>query len=116
MNRESLKSFYDALSAARSLARFADKKKFEDYCSDEMLSSAIERKFEIIGEALNRIKKSAPEDLQEISDWPAIIGFRNILAHGYDHVDDAVVWGIVTNQIPDFINELSSIEGIDANE
>lgn len=74
-----------------------------------MLASAIEQKFEIIGEALNRIRKTHPVDLKVISDWPAIIGFRNILAHGYDHVEDSVVWGIVVGQLPEFIRELESI-------
>lgn len=46
-----------------------------------MLSSAIERKFEIMGEALVRIRRQRPEDLRVIGDWPAIIGFRNSLAH-----------------------------------
>ena len=113
MNEQSLKHFYDALSAAQSISDFAEGKTFEDYCSNEMLSSAIERKFEIIGEALNRIKRNAPDDLKLISEWPAIIGFRNILAHGYDHVEDSVVWGIAANQIPEFIKELKAIEGIE---
>lgn len=109
MNEESLKHFYDALSAARAIRRFSEGKSFEDYCADDILASAIERKFEIIGEALNRIKKRYLEDLNAISGWPAIIGFRDILAHAYDHVEDSVVWGIAVGQIPEFIRELESI-------
>lgn len=85
---------------------------YDDYRTDEMLSSAIERKFEIIGEALVRIRRENPDDLTVISDWPAIVGFRNLLAHAYDHVEDSVVWGIVSNQIPGFVAELESIPGI----
>jgi uncharacterized protein with HEPN domain len=44
-----------------------------------MLSAAIERKFEIIGESLARIRRERPSDLVSIGEWPAIIGFRNIL-------------------------------------
>ena len=109
MNEESLKHYFDALTSARAIIKFSQGRSFEEYCSDDMLASAIERKFEIIGEALNRIKRTRPEDLNAISDWPAIIGFRNILAHAYDHLEDAVVWGIVTGQIPDFIKELEGI-------
>jgi uncharacterized protein with HEPN domain len=114
MNERSLKHFYDALAAAESIRRFADGRSFEDYCDDEMLSSAIERKFEIIGEALARIRRESPDDLSVISDWPGIVGFRNILAHAYDHVEDSVVWGIVAHHIPPFIVELKKIPGIDA--
>ena len=114
MNEASLKYFFDALTAARAIQKFSQGKTFEDYCADEMLSSAIERKFEIIGEALNRVKRRYPDDIEAIGDWPGIIGFRNILAHAYDHVEDAVVWGIVTRQIPEFIRELEEIPSLDA--
>jgi len=113
MNEESLKYFYDALAAARAIREFAEGNTFEDYCANEMLISAIERKFEIIGEALNRVKRTNPDDLNSISGWPAIIGFRNVLAHAYDHIESTLVWGIVSNQIPDFIAELESIAGIE---
>ena len=72
MNEESLKHYFDALSSAKAIQRFSLGRHFEDYCSDDMLASAIERKFEIIGEALNRIKKTHAEDLEMVSDWPAI--------------------------------------------
>ena len=81
MDEGSLKHFYDAREAARAILRFTAGRSYEDFCADEMLSSAIERKFEIMGEALVRIRRQRPEDLRVIGDWPAIIGFRNSLAH-----------------------------------
>ncbi|MCX6934398.1 MAG: DUF86 domain-containing protein, partial [Verrucomicrobia bacterium] len=93
MDEASLKHFYDAREAARAILRFTAGRSYEDFCADEMLSSAIERKFEIIGEALVRIRRQRPEDLRVIGDWPAIIGFRNILAHAYEQIEDAVVLG-----------------------
>jgi uncharacterized protein with HEPN domain len=113
MDEVSLKHFFDAREAARAIRRFSDGRSFQDYCDDEMLSAAIERKFEIIGESLARIRRERPSDLVSSGEWPAIIGFRNILAHAYDHIEDAVVWGIVTEQLPRFLQELESIPGID---
>ena len=49
-----------------------------------------------------------------IGDWPAIIGFRNILAHAYEQVEDAVVWGIVTEQLPRFLAEWEAIPDLDS--
>ncbi|MDI1319990.1 MAG: DUF86 domain-containing protein [bacterium] len=114
MDETTLKHFYDAREAARAIRQFAAGRSFEDYCSDDMLSSAIERKFEIIGEALTRIRRERPDDLRQIGEWPAIIGFRNILIHAYDHIEDAVVWGIVTEQLPRFIEQLEAIPEIDS--
>ena len=77
-----------------------------------MLSPAIKRKFEIIGEALARIRRKRPEDLSVIGDWPAIIGFRNILFHAYEHIVDSVLLGIVSGQLPRFSEQLESISDI----
>jgi len=112
MKDSSLKHYYDALDAGRAILDFTEGKSFDAYCVSPMLSAAVERKFEIIGEALNRIKRSEPDDLKAISDWPAIVGFRNILAHGYDHIENTVVWGIIEAQLPKFVAELESIPGL----
>jgi uncharacterized protein with HEPN domain len=59
----------------------------------------VERQFEIVGEALNRLQKLDPELVAQISDYRRIIAFRNVLAHGYDVVSDEVVWDIVQNRL-----------------
>jgi uncharacterized protein with HEPN domain len=112
MNEFSLTCYFDALTAARAITGFCDGKTLDDYRMDDLLASAVERKFEIMGEALVRVRRKHPEDLAVITDSAAIIGFRNVLAHTYDHLEEVVVWGIVTEKIPRFISELEQIEGI----
>ena len=57
MDQTSLKHYYNAKEAARAILCFAAGRTYDDYFRDEMLSSAIERKFEIIGESLARIRR-----------------------------------------------------------
>ncbi len=81
----------------------------DDYASDEMLRLAVERSFEIIGEALNRLHRHDPDLAAKISHSSAIIGFRNILAHGYDIVEEAQVWKVIIEDLPVLRNEVDAL-------
>ena len=69
------------------------------YASDELLRNAVERKVEIVGEALNRIRRLEPEMLQHIRDRRDIASFRNILVHGHGVTDDHMVWGVMEEDL-----------------
>lgn len=56
------------------------------YKSNKMMRRAVEREFEIIGEALNKLQQITPDI--EISSKHKIIAMRNRVIHGYDKVDD----------------------------
>lgn len=77
--------------------------------ADAKTKSAVERQFEIIGEALNRIKAIDPSILASIDNWREIIGFRNVIAHGYDVVEDEVVWQSIVSDIPVLKNQLKKV-------
>jgi uncharacterized protein with HEPN domain len=86
-------------SAAAALAGFVDGRSWQDYQQNAMLRSAVERQFEIIGEALAQLGRRDPTVLVKIDDCRRIISFRNILIHGYADVDDALVWDIVQTRL-----------------
>ena len=60
-----------------------------------MLRAAVERQFEIIGEALNRLFRLEHDLADRITDGRRIIAFRNILVHAYAQIDNRVVWGVI---------------------
>lgn len=100
MQPDPRKYLWDALRAAERLDRFAHGKSLADYQADELLKSAVERQFEIIGEALNQLSKVSPQLAEQIPELPRIVAFRNILIHGYAMVDDVLVWQILTDKRP----------------
>ena len=100
------KHLYEIKEAASAVLRFVDGKTFDDYEKDELLSSGVERKFEIIGEALNRIKKENAAVLDMIREHRNIVSFRNILAHGYDNIDDRIVWGIIEEDLANLLEDV----------
>lgn len=85
----------DVLAAAEAILGFVEGETLETYKSDLKLRSAVERQFEIIGEALNQGCSVDRTLVDRIAGVRAIIGFRNQLIHGYALVDDEIVWGNV---------------------
>ena len=73
------------------------------------MRQAVERNFEIIGEALNRINKIDSETSSRIGDLPRIVAFRNILAHAYDMIDHEIVWGLIKADLPIILSTIESL-------
>jgi len=99
MRLESKKLLQDVSLALDLLASFARGKKVQDYKADPMLRSAVERQFEIVGEALKQLEAKDPETANRIPDLRRIVGFRNVLIHGYAQVDDELVWDALTTRV-----------------
>lgn len=85
----------DVLAAAQAIRGFVEGESLETYVADLKLRSAVERQFEIIGEALNQGRLADAALIDRIAHARSIIGFRNQLIHGYALVDDEIVWGNV---------------------
>jgi len=100
MKRDPKVYLEDAIKACRNIQQFTDELSKDGFISDLKTQSAVERQFEILGEALNRIKIIDRKILDNIDDWKEIIGFRNIIAHGYDVVENELVWETIVNDIP----------------
>ena len=62
-----------------------------------------------MGEALNRIQRDDPNLLQHIREHREIISFRNILAHGYDSIDDQIVWDVIENDLDNLIEDVKAL-------
>lgn len=99
MRLEARKYLLDIQVAADRLGRFTRGRSFQQYLADEMLRSAVERQFGIVGEALARLSKDDADVAAAIPDHARIIAFRNILIHGYATVDDKIVWGVIENYL-----------------
>ncbi|MFH1023513.1 MAG: HepT-like ribonuclease domain-containing protein [Planctomycetota bacterium] len=100
MNVEAKKLLLDILQSCVAIREYCAGKVFPDYSRDRMLRSATERELQIVGEASVRLRRMAPEIADSFPQAERIIAFRNRLVHGYDVLDDAVVWGIVERHLP----------------
>ena len=75
----------------------------DQYLADEKTRAAAERALEICGEAMNNLRKIAPAIGDGIPHSRAIIGFRNILAHGYAELDHNKVYDIAVRHAPELL-------------
>jgi uncharacterized protein with HEPN domain len=99
MQLEIQKYLYDIQSAIDSINEYlGDKRDFTTYQNNKLLRRGIERELEIIGEAANRLLKI--DSTIKIDNVRKIVDLRNWVIHGYDKIDDVIIWGIISRQLP----------------
>lgn len=100
MERTVNKTLEDIRTAIIEIDSFFETRpmRFDVYMSDVCLRRAIERNITIIGEAMNRLLKFAPDI--EITSARKIVDTRNYVIHGYDSVTDDIMWGIIIRHLP----------------
>lgn len=82
---------------------------FEEFLSDRRIRQSVERNLEIIGEAVNRLKRRDPAIAARITELPDIIGMRNALIHGYDTINYRMVWRAVERSVPVLRREIEAL-------
>ena len=102
------KSAWDALETCRKIQAFTAGQTLTAYRTDDMRRSAVERQFEILGEAFNRIDDVDPSFRDRFHEMRAAIGMRNRISHGYDRVDDYTVWDVAKEKVPSLAARLEA--------
>ena len=90
----------DIDNAIRNIEKFVEGMTFEQFLIDDKTSSAVIRKFEIIGEATKYIPEDIRKEYSKIP-WKEIAGMRDKLIHAYSEVDLKLVWTTIKQQIPE---------------
>ena len=111
MELRTKKLLYDIQQAARGLTEFTAGRTREDYEQDLVLRLAVERSFEIIGEAMARLFRHDPGTARRISGYRDIIGFRNIIAHDYDNLKSEKIWNAIEGHLPTLLHEAEALLG-----
>jgi len=95
--RDFLLYLNDILISCNKICTYTAGKNMEDYAQDDLLRSAVEREFSIIGEAVFCAGKQRPELAQQI---PQIVALRHRLIHGYFSTSAEIMWRLVKDNIP----------------
>ena len=96
------------LDAAKEAVKFAPGKSRKDLDNDRMLTLAITKSIEIIGEAASRVTEPCKAENENIP-WSDISGMRNRLIHGYFDINLDIVWETIQTALPELIESLENI-------
>jgi len=108
MNDEILKCLFDIQECIQSIDEHLQyERNFNTFLKNKTIRRAVERELEIIGEAMNRLLKIAPEI--SISYSRLIVDLRNKVIHAYDSVDYNIIWKIICKDIPVLKTEIDSL-------
>ena len=89
----------DILEAMAAIEKFVAGMEFEDFKNDDRTSSAVIRKFEIIGEAIKHIPDEIRNKYPQIK-WKQMAGMRDRLIPFYFGVKYDLVWHTIKDVIP----------------
>ena len=103
MQPRSAALLWDVATAARRIQGFVIGKSWAAYSDDLLLRSAVERQFEIAGEAMGALRNLDPDTAARVPNGPKIVGMRNILIHGYAEVNHATVWRTASDDLDSVI-------------
>ncbi len=99
---------WDAIQAARAIVRYTGRVSLDVYRSDELLRSAVERQFTVLGESMRRMSDGFRARDPHVP-WRQIIDLRNVLVHRYETVDNEKIWTLATNEVPALIAQLEPL-------
>ena len=95
--------------AAEAIQRFVAGKTLDDYRADPLIRSAVERQFEIIGEALRYAIQLQHSVATAVTGARRVIDFRNVLAHDYEAIWADAVWSHIHSHLPLLLSEVRAL-------
>ena len=101
----------DIRQSAEAIRQWTSSRTLEQYRDDAMLRAAVERNFEIIGEALNHLADLDVRTAERLGPYQQIIAFRNVLIHGYDIIDHDRVWHVIETDLPTLLSRAEHLLG-----
>ncbi len=106
MQRELKLYLWDMLVAGEDIVRFLEGVSLANYKESELLRSAVERKFSILGEALAQARQLYPHLKDQIGEHREIVAFRNRVVHA---VDDNILFYTAQDFLPAFLEHVRKI-------
>jgi uncharacterized protein with HEPN domain len=109
MERDARAFLWDVREAGLAIREFTRELDVDDFVAGALVQAAVERKFEVIGEALNQLSKRDSAIASRIPKLSQIVAFRNQLIHGYANINAQTVWGVVEHSLPELLASVTMV-------
>lgn len=109
MQPRSAALLWDLLTAVQRIQGFVNAKTWGEYSSDVLLRSAVERQFEVAGEAMSMLRRLDPATAEQVPNAHKMVGMRNILIHGYAQVNNETVWHAATTDLGEVVETVRAL-------
>ena len=110
MSRDAKLYLEDIIEAGNNIQNYLLAYDYDNFSKDQRTIDAVIRNFEVIGEAVKHLP-SAYLEREPLIPWKAIAGFRDILAHAYFSVEEAIVWNAATEHLPTLLAACRRLNG-----
>ena len=114
MQRDPRAFLWDVREAALAIQTFLSGMDAAAFAGSALVQAAVERKFEVIGEALNQLAKQDAGMASRIPDLRLIVAFRNQLIHGYASISTGTVWTIAQDALPPLLATVQELLDVSA--
>jgi uncharacterized protein with HEPN domain len=108
LRKDDLTRLRHMIEFAQRALRFAERRSREHLDHDEMLTLALVKAIETVGEAASKLSPEFRAQHPELP-WPSIVGMRHKLIHAYFEVNLDMVWHTTVNELPPLIQALKRI-------
>ena len=108
MRRDDTLFVRDIIAAMQAIEQFVEGLSLDEFKEDDKTSSAVIRKFEIIGEATKHIPEFVKGKYPDVP-WKRMAGMWDRLIHAYFGVDYQLVWDAIKLEIPELKPRLEKI-------
>lgn len=109
MRPKSIPLLWDIDDSASFIIKISGSLGLQAYLENRVIRDAVERNFEIIGEAMRLIGQIDPDTIRLIDGHREIIGLRNRIAHGYRGIDDELMWNFIQLSLPTLLKQVQAL-------
>lgn len=104
----------DMVASCEKILRYAEGMDYDGFRQDEKTYDAVVRNLEIVGEAAKNLPAEAKDKVPHL-EWRKIAGLRDVIAHAYFGIDDAIVWDVVDQKVPALLAALRKVRTNDSS-